>query len=140
MITIQGLLLTFIGMQSINLVIPASDSLVRLGDITSEHGLPVWLSLGGLMLLSTLTYHGIKGAVLIGILAVTLLVWFLNDTWPTKLVEMPQGLSAMGSVDFNTLGTCLEVCDRVVPRVKCTYIHTYIHTYILINIHRNGAV
>ena len=91
-------------MQSIRLVVAAPDSLVRMGDLMSADGMPVWLSLSGLMLLSTLTFHRIKGAVLIGILAVTLLVWQLNDTWPTQIAAMPSGLSVMGSVDFNTLG------------------------------------
>ncbi|CAK9111510.1 Putative permease MJ0326 [Durusdinium trenchii] len=83
----MGLLLTFIGMQSIQLVVGAGDdSLVKLGPLDR---VDLWISLAGLMLLATLTHHQIKGAVVIGIFIITIIMWALTNSWPSQVVEVP---------------------------------------------------
>jgi len=83
----MGLLLTFIGMQSIRLVVSSGDdSLVKLGPMNSAN---LWISMLGLMILATLSHHRIQGAVLIGIFMVTLVMWSINNSWPTNIFEIP---------------------------------------------------
>mmetsp|Transcript_19988 Transcript_19988/g.25959 ORF Transcript_19988/g.25959 Transcript_19988/m.25959 type:complete len:521 (+) Transcript_19988:138-1700(+) len=83
----MGLLLSFIGMQTIDVVVASGDdSLVKLGPL--DHW-EVWLSLLGLLLLATLTYHHIKGAVLIGIFALTMVIWQSENSWPEQLLNFP---------------------------------------------------
>jgi len=83
----MGLLLTFIGMQSIQLVVGASDdSLVKLGPLDRFE---MWISLAGLLLQATLTHHQVKGAVVIGIFIVTIIMWSLNNGWPNQIMELP---------------------------------------------------
>ncbi|GBG33718.1 Guanine/hypoxanthine permease pbuG [Hondaea fermentalgiana] len=83
----MGLLLTFIGMQTIDLVVAASDdSLVKLGPLDRPE---LWISLGGLLLQATLTHHQIRGGVVIGIMVVTLIMWAITNQWPTRIVELP---------------------------------------------------
>jgi len=83
----MGLLLTMIGMQKINIVVPSNDeSIVRLGDMDT---IEVWISLLGLTILGTLSYWDVKGSILIGILTVTVIIWTKDNTWPDKYVSHP---------------------------------------------------
>eukprot|EP00516_Mucochytrium_quahogii_P003345 CAMPEP_0203754170 /NCGR_PEP_ID=MMETSP0098-20131031/7808_1 /ASSEMBLY_ACC=CAM_ASM_000208 /TAXON_ID=96639 /ORGANISM=" , Strain NY0313808BC1" /LENGTH=476 /DNA_ID=CAMNT_0050645059 /DNA_START=466 /DNA_END=1896 /DNA_ORIENTATION=+ len=83
----MGLLLTFIGMQSIELVVSSGDdSLVMLGPLDRFE---IWLSLAGLLLLATLSHHRVKGAVVLGIFIVTVIMWIASDNWPHTIVEWP---------------------------------------------------
>ena len=84
----MGLLISFIGMQSIGLVVAAGDdSLVKLGPMNNVN---VWISLGGLMLLATLSHHRITGGVALGIMLVTLVVWAMNGSWPSSFAQLPR--------------------------------------------------
>uniref|UniRef100_A0A7S3LN44 Xanthine/uracil/vitamin C permease n=1 Tax=Aplanochytrium stocchinoi TaxID=215587 RepID=A0A7S3LN44_9STRA len=83
----MGLLLSFIGMQTIHVVVAADDdSLIKLGPLDNWE---VWLSLIGLILLATLTYHHVRGAVLIGIFVLTMILWQSDNSWPDKIIEIP---------------------------------------------------
>lgn len=83
----MGLLLTFIGMQSIELVVSANDdSLVKLGPLDRPE---LWISLAGLMVLATLSHHRIKGAVVVGIFLVTGVMWYMDGTYPSKIASFP---------------------------------------------------
>ena len=83
----MGLLLTMIGMQKISLVVASNDeSLVKLGSLEN---VDLWISLSGLVLLGTLSFHKIRGSILIGILTVTLIIWTRDDAWPERYVSMP---------------------------------------------------
>lgn len=44
------------------------------------------------------------GGILIGIIAVTLVVWWLEDAWPTHLVQVPSlGQNMVAGVDWTHL-------------------------------------
>lgn len=84
-------------------------SLVKLGPLVDWR---IWLSLAGLMLLATLTYHQVKGSILIGIFAITgtqriqqvccsqnhslylrvppVVVWAVDETWPSEIISVPR--------------------------------------------------
>mmetsp|Transcript_14561 Transcript_14561/g.26122 ORF Transcript_14561/g.26122 Transcript_14561/m.26122 type:complete len:510 (-) Transcript_14561:32-1561(-) len=84
----MGLLLTFIGMQSIDLVVAAGDdSLVKLGPLDRVE---LWISLAGLMLLATLAHHRVQGGVVIGIFVVTGVVWAMDGTYPESWFQFPR--------------------------------------------------
>jgi len=65
-----GLFVAFIGFQWAGIVVPASGSLVKLGDL---HQAPVLLALFGFLLTALLFVLRIRGALLLGILATALL-------------------------------------------------------------------
>ncbi len=65
-----GLFITFIGVQSSGLVVDGSNVLVKLGDINSASSL---LTISGVFIIGTMLIYKIKGALLIGVLAVTML-------------------------------------------------------------------
>ena len=98
----MGLLLTFISMQTMGLVVQDDESLVKLGPLGRPELL---LSLFGLLLLSTLVHHGVKGAILIGILTVTMIVWGYKSTWPDQLASLPYFPSAFPAFNFVPLTT-----------------------------------
>jgi AGZA family xanthine/uracil permease-like MFS transporter len=64
-----GLFIAFIGLQQGGLVVAAPGSMVRLGDLGSG---PALLTLAGLLLTSALLVLKVKGAILFGLLATTL--------------------------------------------------------------------
>jgi len=63
-----GLLITFVGMQWGGIVVANPGSLVKLGRLTAP---PTLLALGGFLLIAVLNLRGVRGAILIGILATT---------------------------------------------------------------------
>ena len=65
-----GLFIAFIGLQSAGLVVKSDATLVNLGDITSSTAL---LALFGLVITGVLFVKNVRGAMLIGILATTLI-------------------------------------------------------------------
>ncbi len=65
-----GLLIAFLGLQWGGIVVDDPGSLVRLGNMKAE---PVLLTLFGTFIIAVLTSRGVKGAILIGILANTVL-------------------------------------------------------------------
>ena len=89
----MGLLLTMIGMQKISLVVASNDeSLVKLGALDNEK---IWIALSGLVLLGTLSYHNVRGSILIGITTVTVAIWTREHAWPDRYFSSP------GEKDFN---------------------------------------
>ena len=96
----MGLLLTFISMQTMGLVVKDDESLVKLGSLNRPELL---MSLFGLLLLSTLVHHGVKGAILIGILVVTVVVWAYKSSWPDEVASLPYFPSAFPAFDFAPL-------------------------------------
>lgn len=94
----MGLLIALIGMVSIHLVVPDTQTVVALGDL---HDPKIWLSLGGLALTGSLLFHQIPGSILIGIIVVTAVVWGTEGGAPTTLVTLPSfDLSMATSLDF----------------------------------------
>lgn len=97
----MGLLLAMIGFQSIGLVVADELSLVRLGDLSDWR---IWLSLGGLIFILALTEVRIKGAMLFGIVGVTLISWTITDGWPQRIATVPFPLEkTLGHLDFGGL-------------------------------------
>ena len=83
-----GLLLGIIGLQAAGVVVPHPTTLVTLGDLRS---ITVLLPLAGVIVIGALIARGWKGAILVGILAITLICWLFEITprpdqlfaWPT---------------------------------------------------------
>lgn len=71
-----GLFIAFIGFQHAGLVVKDPNTLVSLGDVK----LPATaLALGGLILMVALEVRKVKGAILIGVLAVTAAAWAMGQ-------------------------------------------------------------
>jgi len=82
-----GLLLAMIGLQNAGVVVDHPKTLVTLGDL---HSTTVLLALSGLLLITVLLTLRVKGAILIGVVAVTLVCWFGGITEaPERVVTLP---------------------------------------------------
>ncbi len=67
-----GLFLAIIGFQNAGLTVDSPATLVALGDLQAPS---VWLTLAGVVLIGALLLRKVPGAVLVGILAVTVTAW-----------------------------------------------------------------
>jgi AGZA family xanthine/uracil permease-like MFS transporter len=100
-----GLFIAFIGLQSAGIIVRNDAVLVGLTDLRAN--LPAVLALAGLILMATLEHYRIKGGILIGILALTVVAI------PLGIAEMPQGLVSrppsiapvLFQLDFSALAT-----------------------------------
>ncbi len=82
-----GLFLAIIGFKGAGLVADHPATLVTLGDVASP---PVLLAIAGLVLIAVLLAVELKGAILIGILAVTFACWLTGvSTPPEKFFTLP---------------------------------------------------
>ncbi len=84
-----GLFIAFIGLQNAGIVVNDESTLVRLGDITSSN---VILALIGIIITSVLMIRKVKGGLLIGILATTLIGIPMGITHFQGLVSAPQSI------------------------------------------------
>ncbi len=85
-----GLLIALVGMEWSGLIVGHPATLVQLGDL---HSAPVLLSLFGILLISVLSALGVRGAILIGILATTLLGGLLGLVHFEGFVGAPPSLA-----------------------------------------------
>ena len=85
-----GVFIAFIGLQQGGLVVAAKGSMVKLGDLSSG---PALLTLFGLVLISVLMTLKIKGAILIGLIATTLLGLPFDLTVYHGVVDLPPDIS-----------------------------------------------
>jgi AGZA family xanthine/uracil permease-like MFS transporter len=83
----MGLLIAMIGMVSVELIVPNTDTIVGLGNVASDSKL--WLTILGMILVASLLYHNVKGGILIGIAVVAVLQWGTTNTWPTDILDIP---------------------------------------------------
>lgn len=99
-----GLFLAIIGFEGAGLVVDHPATLVTLGDVKSPL---VLLSLAGLVVIAVLMAARVKGAILIGILGVTVACWVLGLTpWPEQLVTVPHlPTETLFAMDFSGLLT-----------------------------------
>ena len=99
-----GLFLAIIGFENAGLVVDHPATLVTLGDVKAPL---VLLALIGLVVIAVLMARKVKGAILIGILAVTVACWGLGYTpWPEKLFTVPHlPAETLFAMDFSTLLT-----------------------------------
>ena len=85
-----GLFIAFVGMQNAGLVIRDESTLVRLGNITEGNGL---LAIIGLVITSVLVIRNVKGGLLIGILATTIIGIPMGLTHYQGIISMPQSVA-----------------------------------------------
>jgi AGZA family xanthine/uracil permease-like MFS transporter len=96
-----GLFIAFIGLQQGGLVTGAKGSLVRLGDLSAG---PALLSLGGLLLTAVLIALPVRGALLWGMLATTLLgLPFGLTTWHGVFAAPPDPAPVLLQLDLGGL-------------------------------------
>jgi AGZA family xanthine/uracil permease-like MFS transporter len=89
-----GLFIAFIGFQHAGLVVKDPNTLVSLGDVK----LPATaLALGGLILMVALEVRKVKGAILIGVLAVTAAAWAMGQ------VHWTHAAFSLGELDKTAL-------------------------------------
>ncbi len=88
-----GLFLAIIGFQGAQLTVDHSATLVTMGNL---HDPGVLLALAGIVLISALMIRQVKGAILIGIVVITLIAWF------TGLAPAPESIIAMPSLPRET--------------------------------------
>ncbi len=82
-----GLFLAIIGFEGAGLVVDHPVTLVTLGDVSRP---VVLLSLAGLIVMAVLLVAEVKGAILIGIIGVTLVCWITGISQaPEKLLTLP---------------------------------------------------
>ena len=82
-----GLFIAFIGLKNAGLIVDNQATLVSLGEVRSWS---VGLALLGLLGIGVMMARGIRGAILLGMMGVTLLAMIFGATpWPTGLVSMP---------------------------------------------------
>lgn len=84
-----GLFIAFVGLQNAGIVISNESTMVTLGNITEGSGL---LALMGLVMTSALVILNVKGGMLIGILATTLIGIPMGLTEYQGLISMPQSI------------------------------------------------
>ena len=84
-----GLFIAFVGLQNAGIVISNDSTMVTLGNITEGSGL---LALIGLSMTSILVILNVKGGMLIGILATTLIGIPMGLTEYQGLISMPQSI------------------------------------------------
>ena len=130
-----GLLIALLGLEWSGIIVGNPNTLVTLGDL---HAAPVLLSLFGLLLISTLSALRVRGAILIGIIAVAFGGWLLNLVEFDGIVGMPEikestflkldvfgAIRTRGPIDFlsilfvfffldlfDTVGTLVGISER----------------------------
>ena len=85
-----GLFLAIIALQKSEVIVGNADTLVALGPL---HSAPPLLALAGFLLIATLEARQVRGAILIGILAVTAAGWLVGDVQYHGLVSLPPSLA-----------------------------------------------
>ena len=85
-----GLFLALIGLENTGIIVDNPATLVTLGDVTSAQALLTGL---GFVLICALAVRQVTGAVIIGIMAVTLLAWLLGLTEYQGIVAAPPSIA-----------------------------------------------
>ncbi len=85
-----GLFLAIIALQKSGVIVGNEDTLVALGPLNTA---PPLLALAGFLLIAVLEVRRVRGAILIGILAVTGAGWALGDVQYQGLVSLPPSLA-----------------------------------------------
>ena len=150
-----GLFIAFIGLQNAGIIINNDSTLVSLGDITSGASL---LAMIGLLITGLLTVKNVRGGLLIGLLATTVIGIPMGLTDYNGVMSMPHSLSDIAfkfewenifTLDmvvvvftlifidmFDTIGTLVGVCTKAnmigpdgrIPRVKQAFMADAIAT------------
>ncbi len=99
-----GLFIAFIGFQSAGIIVGDEATLVKLGSLTSPAAI---VTIIGILIIGFLLHKKVKGAILIGILASTVIGIPLGVTpMPEKFFSMPPSLSQVAfKLDFSNIFT-----------------------------------
>jgi len=104
-----GLFIAFIGLTSAGVVVRGEGTVVDLGRLTTW---PIFVTFFGLMLTIALRARGVRGDLLIGIVATTILATLINEaddnaagftagaSWPGDVYETPD-LALLGNFNFD---------------------------------------
>lgn len=95
-----GLFLAMIGLTSAGIIVSNPDTIVGLGAIGGPEFL---LASFGLMLIAGLEYRGIKGGILLGILAISVIGWATGIASFGGIMSAPPVASAAFSLDFSAV-------------------------------------
>ena len=95
-----GLFLAVIGLTGAGIIVSNPDTIVGLGALTSPE---VLLALIGLLVIAGLEYRGIKGGILLGILAVSAIGWIAGLASFGGIASAPPVASAAFSLDFSAV-------------------------------------
>lgn len=74
------------GFTSVKIVVANKHSIVAMGSLYKSNTL---LACFGLIIIGSLIYHKVKGAILIGVITISLITWFLNDSFPAQFISYP---------------------------------------------------
>jgi xanthine/uracil/vitamin C permease (AzgA family) len=103
----MGLQIALVGMTSVKLVVPNEQTIVGLGDI---HSPQIWLSIFGLVLIGSLLFHQVRGGILIGIFAMTVIDWIMKGHVPHQVMQFPDlriNMSDFIQLEHFNPGRCL---------------------------------
>jgi AGZA family xanthine/uracil permease-like MFS transporter len=81
-----GLLLATIGFESAGVI--AKGTLAD--NLVTPAAWPAWTALGGLIVIAVLNFWNVPGAIVVGVIGVSLVLWGGRSSWPTKFVEFPE--------------------------------------------------
>lgn len=95
-----GLFLAMIGLTGAGIIVQNPDTVVGLGDLTTA---PVWLAILGLILMAGLEHRGVKGGILIAILAISFISWGLTPDSFGGIISAPPVASAAFQMDFSAI-------------------------------------
>ncbi len=97
-----GLFLAIIGFENAGLTVDHPATLVTLGSL---HAAPALLTLLGIVIIAALLALRVKGAVLVGILAITLICWITGlSPAPARFVDTPRlPTETLFALDFSQL-------------------------------------
>jgi adenine/guanine/hypoxanthine permease len=116
-----GLFIAFIGLNSAGIVVQGDGTPVDLGELTTW---PIFVTFFGLVLTIALRARGVRGDLLIGIVATTVLATIINEasdegagftagaSWPGDVYETPD-LGLLGEFNFDAF-TELAVISAIV--------------------------
>ncbi|CAJ1966603.1 unnamed protein product [Cylindrotheca closterium] len=116
----MGLLIAMIGLVTVGIIVANPKTLVELGPVWSDSELQ--LCLIGILLVASLLHHDTKGAILIGIIVLTVVDWIFKDSWPTQIFQLPLYNSnhyfdpsvlwdlSIGNVIYPAIGCFVLIC------------------------------
>ena len=97
-----GLFLAIIGFQNAGIVVDNPATLVGLGDVTS---MPVLLAGIGFVIMAVLDRRGVPGAIIIGILAVSIIAWVTGTSSFNGVVGAVPSPEHAFQLDFSLIAT-----------------------------------
>ena len=97
-----GLFLAIIGLQNAGIIVDNPATLVGLGDVGS---LPVLLAGLGFIIMAVLSYRKIPGAIVIGILAISIIAWIIGETELQGVAGSVNNPSHAFQLDFSVIAT-----------------------------------